>query len=82
MIKTFSTKLDAKLLVRLKLFCRKYHLKKSSVLQEIIAEGIDRKMQAMELVRSLQKGLDQESRGELISADEVEKAVFTKKRAA
>ena len=82
MVKTFSAKLDAKLLARLEVFCKKYHLKKSSVLQEIIAEGIDRKMQELKLVKSLKKGLDQESRGEFFPADDVEKVIFRNKKAA
>ncbi len=39
MNKTFSTKLDAKLIRSLEDFCKRYHLKKSHVLAEIIAEG-------------------------------------------
>jgi predicted transcriptional regulator len=81
MMKTFSTKLDANLLRLLEEFCKRYHLKKSHVLKEIIAEGIRRRAQVLELARSLQKGLEEEERGELYTADEVEQAVFGKKKA-
>ena len=82
MTKIFSTKLDAKLLVRLEEFCKKYHLKKSHVLEEMIEEGIRRRGEAMELARSFQRGLEQEERGEFYSADEVEKTIFNKRKAA
>ncbi len=82
MDKTFSTKLDATLLRRLEVLCKKYHLKKSHILAEIIAEGIERKMQAMELAQSIQRGLAQENRGEFYTADEIEARVFGKKKAA
>lgn len=81
MIKTFSTKLDAKLLRSLEDFCKRYHLKKSHVLAEMIAEGIQKRLQTLEFAHSLQRGLEEESRGELYSADEVEKMVFGKKKA-
>lgn len=82
MTKTFSTKLDPKVLRLLETFCRKYHLKKSHVLQEIITEGIKRRMQTLELVQSLQRGLEDEEGGNLISAREVEQQVFGKRKAA
>ncbi len=82
MNKAFSTKLDAKILRDLEVFCRRNHLKKSHVLAEIIAEGIQRRIQILELARSIQKGLEEESRGDFYTADEVEKIVFSKKKAA
>ena len=82
MNKTFSTKLDAKLLRSLEDFCNRYHLKKSHILAEMIAEGIQRRLETFEIARSIQKGLEEESRGELHSADEVEKEIFGKKKAA
>jgi predicted transcriptional regulator len=81
MIKTFSTKLDAKVLLMLEDFCKRYHLKKSHVLEEIIEDGIRRRIQNMEFAKSLQKGLEEESRGELLTAAEVEQAIFGKKKA-
>ena len=80
MIKTFSTKLDAKVLRHLEEFCKRYHLKKSHVLEEIIEEGIQRRVQTFELAQSLQKGLEEEGKGELYSSDEVENQVFGKKK--
>ncbi len=47
MSKIFSTKLDAKLLQLLDRFCKKYHLKKSSLVGEILKEGIERKKEAL-----------------------------------
>ena len=82
MTKVFSTKLDAQLLKRLDAFCQKYHLKKTHVLEQIIDEGIRRKAEALELAHSLERGLEQETRGEFYSADEVEKSVFGKRKAA
>ncbi|MBI3313256.1 MAG: hypothetical protein HYZ83_03395 [Candidatus Omnitrophica bacterium] len=82
MIKTFSTKLDAKVLRQLEDFCRKYHLKKSYVLQEMIAEGIRRRLETIELAQSLQKGLEEERSGKFFTADEVEAAVFPKRKAS
>lgn len=82
MNKTFSTKLNPKLLRSLENFCRQYHLKKSHVLAEIIAEGIQKRLRVLELAKSLQKGLEAEARGEFYTSDEVEKIVFRKKRVA
>ena len=82
MNKTFSTKLDAKVLTALELFCRKHHLKKSHFLAEIIREGLRRHEEAIELARSIRKGLEEEERGVLFSADEVERAIFGKKKVA
>ena len=82
MNKTFSTKLDARLLRSLEDFCKRYHLKKSSVLEEIIAEGIQKRLETLELAHSLQKGLAEEARGEFYAAEEVEKRIFQKKKAA
>ena len=81
MMKTFSTKMDANLLQRLEEFCKQYHLKKSHVLEEIIEEGIRRRAHTLEVAKSLQRGLEEEERGELYTAGEVEQAVFGKKKA-
>lgn len=80
MSKVFSTQLDEKVLRLLDGFCRRYHMKKSSVLEEIIAEGIRRRTAAFELAASIERGLEQEKEGSLYSADEVEDSVFGKKR--
>ena len=81
MTKTFSTKLNAKILLLLEHFCKKYHLKKSRLLAELIHEGLERRMQVFELAQSIQKGLEEEKRGELYTADEVEHPVFKRKKA-
>ena len=80
MTKTFSTKLDAKVLRLLEDFCQRYHLKKSRLIEEIITEGIQKKSEALELAHSLERGLEQEAAGDLHSLDDVEKAVFGKKK--
>ena len=80
MTKTFSTKLDAKLLQILDSFCRKYHLKKASFLEELIAEGIRKRAEALGLAESIERGLEQEKEGNLYTADEVENFVFSKKK--
>ena len=82
MTKTFSTKLDAKVLGSLEHFCRKHHLKKSHFLAEIIREGLKRHEEALALAHSVRKGSEEEGRGELFTADEVERSIFGKKRAA
>jgi len=79
MKRTFSTKIDDRTLRLLDRFCKKYHLKKSSVLAEIITEGVRRRMESLELADSLRHGLDDEREGHLYTADEVEKHVFGKK---
>ena len=80
MAKVFSTQLDEKVLRLLDSFCRRYHMKKSSVLEAIIAEGIRRRTAAFELAESIERGLEQEKEGRLYSADEVEDSLFGKKR--
>ena len=82
MTKTFSTKLDAKILFSLETFCKKHHLKKSRFLAELIHEGLERRAETLELAQSLQKGLEEERRGEFYTANEVERLVFKKKKAA
>ena len=81
MTRIFSTKLDDQVLRLLDNFCRRYHLKKSSVLEEIIAEGIRRRAKALELAASIERGLEQEKEGELYQSAEVEKQVFGKNKA-
>ena len=66
MIKTFSTKLDVKILELLDSFCKHYHFKKSSLLEDIIAEGIERKRESLELAKSIEQGLGQERLQKLI----------------
>ena len=81
MTKTFSTKLDPKILLLLEDFCKKHNLKKSHFLGEIIREGLRRHAETFELARSIQKGLEEEGRGDFYTADEVEQMVFRKKKA-
>ena len=81
MTKTFSTKLDSKTLSLLEVFCAKYHLKKSHVLAELITDGLKRRIEALELAKSIQKGLEEERQGNFYTSDEVEKLVFHKKKA-
>ena len=81
MLKAFSTQLDAKLLRSLDIFCRRYHLKKSSLLEEIIAEGIRKRMEALALAKSIERGLEEEQEGDLLTAAEVENKIFGKKKA-
>lgn len=80
MIKTFSTKLDSKILFLLEGFCKKHHLKKSHFLAELIREGLERHAETLELAESIQKGLEEERRGEFYTADEVERLIFRKKK--
>jgi len=80
MTRVFSTQLDEKVLRLLNGFCRRYHMKKSSVLEDLIAEGIRRKTAAFELAESIERGLEQEKEGTLYPADEVENLLFGKKR--
>jgi len=80
MTRVFSTKMDAGLLERLDEFCHKHHMKKSSFLEEIIGEALERKEETLALVKSIERGLDEEAAGELYPADEVERSVFGKKR--
>ena len=78
----FSTKLDDAVLRLLDNFCRRYHLKKSSLLEEIIAEGIRKRAEALDLAESIERGLEHEKEGSLFTAEEVEKRVFGKKKAS
>ncbi|MBI4000021.1 MAG: hypothetical protein HY351_05335 [Candidatus Omnitrophica bacterium] len=82
MTKTFSTKLDSKILLSLEDFCKKHNLKKSHFLAELIHEGLERRAQTFELAKSIQKGLEEEKRGEFYTADEVENLVLRKKKAS
>ena len=66
MIKTFSTKLDVKILDLLDNFCKRYHFKKSSLLEDIIVEGIEKKQESLELAKSIEQGLGQERLQKLI----------------
>ena len=81
MTKIFSTKLDVKTLELFDDFCGRYHLKKSSVLQEFIREGMQRYSTTWELVKSIERGLEDQRAGNLYSIDEVEKMVFGDKKA-
>ena len=80
MTKTFSAKLDAKVIAELEHFCSKHHLKKSHFLADLIREGLKRRAKAIEFAESIQRGLEQEGRGEFYTADEVETRVFGKKK--
>ncbi len=80
MSKTFSTKLDPKVLHLLDVFCERYHIKKAHLLEEIIREGLRRKAEAMELAESLARGLEDERQGNLISAEDVEDEIFGTKK--
>lgn len=80
MTKIFSTKLDDKVLRILDHFCRRYHLKKSHILGEIIQEGVQRRIETYELAESLKRGLEQEEQGHMLRAAEVENEVFGKKK--
>ena len=82
MTKIFSTKLDVKTLELFDSFCDRYHLKKSSVLEEFIQEGIRRYSTTWELVKSIERGLEDQKAGNLYPTDEVEKMVFGKRKAA
>lgn len=66
MIKPFSAKLDVKILNLLDDFCKRYHFKKSSLLEDIISEGIERKKESLELAKSIEQGLGQERLQKLI----------------
>lgn len=80
MRRTFSTKIDDHILRLLDHFCEQYHLKKTRVLEEIIAEGIQKRAQLLELAASIQRGLQDEASGDLYRADEVEESVFGRKK--
>lgn len=80
MTKTFSAKVDAHALKMLEQFCKEYHVKKSHVLTEILEEGLRKRIEVLELARSIQKGLEDEHAGEFFTADEVEQAVFHSKK--
>lgn len=82
MIKTFSTKMDSKVLLLLEDFCKKHHMKKSHLLAELILEGLRKRAEALELAESIRRGLEDEKRGEFYTADEVEQLVFRKKKAS
>ena len=82
MTKTFSTKLSAKVLKSLDVFCQRYHLKKSHLLEEIITEGLERRAEMFSLAQSIRKGLEQEKAGDLHTAGDVENLVFHKKKAS
>ena len=78
MSKTFSTKLSPKVLHLLNQFCAKHHLKKSHMIEEFILEGIRRQAETLELAKSIQRGLEEETSGQLLTADQVYKQVFGK----
>ncbi|MEI8344826.1 MAG: hypothetical protein WCG06_02005 [Candidatus Omnitrophota bacterium] len=80
MTKTFSTKLDTKTLEALDRFCVRFHLKKSSFLDQVIQEGVKRQTEVMELAESIEHGLVQAKEDNLYSTDEAEALVFGKKK--
>ena len=80
MTKTFSTKLESKTLALLDHFCDRYHLKKSSLLEELIEEGIKKRAEVLALAESIERGLQEEKEGSLYTASEVENLVFGKKK--
>jgi len=80
MVKTFTTKIDDRILRMLDAFCREYHFKKSIVVEEMIQEGIRRKEETMKLAESLQRGLEEEREGNLYTSAEVRDLVFGKKK--
>lgn len=82
MDKTFSTKLDIKVLKMLTAFCRQYHLKKTKLLEELIVEGLKRRAESLEFAESLRRGLEDEREGNFYTAEEVENLIFGKKKAA
>ena len=81
MLKTFSTKLDAKVLQMLDQFCELYHCKKSSLVGDILKEGLQKRTEAFELAESIQRGLEEERQGSFYTAEEVERGIFGKKKA-
>ena len=81
MVKTFSTKMDARVVRLLDEFCKNHHLKKSSLVEEIIKEGIRQREETMMLAESIRLGLGQEREGNLYTSGEVEDLVFGKKKA-
>lgn len=80
MSKIFSTKLDEKVLKALDNFCQRYHMKKSHLLEEIILEGIQKRLETMEFAESIMRGLEDERKGRMFKAAEVEQAMFGKKK--
>ena len=59
----FSTKMDVKVLRALEAFCRRHHIVKSRLLEEIIKEGIRKRSETLQLAESLKRGLDDEREG-------------------
>ena len=80
MTKVFSTKLDSKVLGVLDDYCLRYHVKKAKLLEEIIREGIQRRLETMEFAQSIMQGLDDERQGRMLRAAEVEQAMYGKKK--
>lgn len=80
MVKTFSTKLDTKVLKLFDDFCEQHHYKKSRLLEEIITEGIQKRAESTALAESIYRGLTQEQEGELYTEEEVASEVFGKKK--
>jgi len=76
-----STKMDAKVLRALEVFCQRHHLVKSRLLEELIKEGIRRRAETLRLAESLSRGLEDEGQGNLYTQAEVETLVFGKGKA-
>jgi predicted transcriptional regulator len=80
MTKVLSTKLDAKVIRVLNEFCKKTHIKKSSIIEECILEGIREKEETLRLAESIRRGLKDEQKGNYYTLEEVERHVFGRKR--
>ena len=74
----FSTKMDVKVLRALEAFCRRHHIVKSRLLEEIIKEGIRKRSETLQLAESLKRGLDDEREGNFYTQAEVKTLVFGK----
>ena len=81
MVRPFSTKLDDKVIRLLDRYCNQYHLKKTRVLEELISEGVQKKMATLKLVESIQNGLEDEREGNFYTSQAVEQEIFGKNKA-
>lgn len=61
-------------------FCRRYHFKKAHILEEIIQEGIQKKIETLELAESIGRGLEQEKEGAFSTTEEVAREIFRKRK--
>lgn len=80
MTKVFSTKLDAQVIRALDAYCKENHLKKSSLLEEIISKGIKEHRETMAFAESIKRGLEDEREGRFQTIEEVEEKLFGHKR--